>query len=211
MDIVFVLDISHSIFIHQLDAVLDFEKKFVKNITIGPYDTRVGTVLFGTHAHKAFNMSAHTTKQKLLCAIGDLAKAYSDIRGKNGVQRTNTAEGLQKTRELFESDRRPVLRVAVVLSDGKSTVNTTLEEAEKLRNLSVLVYAIGVGSKVNDTEMKEIAGVPNHYTHLKDFDPKKFDCVRKNYTNDMCVIGNYIICLFRLITTYCFYAFRRIF
>ena len=213
VDIVFVLDISHSIGTNELGTVLDFEEKFVKNLTIGPDNIRVGTVLFGSDAHVEFNLSTHTTKQKLLCAIRDLAATTDKKRFR--YQTTNTAKGLQKTRELFESDRRPsstVLRVAVVLSDGKSNnYTTTAKEAENLRNLSVLVYAIGVGSKVNDTEMKGIASVPNHYTHLKDFDPKKFDFVRKNYTNDMCVIGKYIICLLRLIITYCFYAFHRIF
>ena len=37
-DIVFVLDISHSIYDVDLRAVLDFEAKCVQNLTIGPDD-----------------------------------------------------------------------------------------------------------------------------------------------------------------------------
>ena len=53
-DIMFVLNISHSIHEADLTGVLDFEAKFVQSLTIGPDDDRVATVLFGGNAHKRF-------------------------------------------------------------------------------------------------------------------------------------------------------------
>ena len=43
-DIVFVLDISNSINDSELRAALDFEAKYVQNLTIGPDDDQVATL-----------------------------------------------------------------------------------------------------------------------------------------------------------------------
>ena len=161
-DIVFVLDISHSINDSDLRAALDFEAKFVQNLTIGPDDDRVATVLFGGNAHERFTFSNYTCHDTLLYAVKDLKKYSIYVRRQPGLQTTNTAEGLKYARTLFESDKRPsstLLRIIIVLSDGLSNNSTrTIEEAKKLHNLEppVLVYGIGVGDKVNEGEMRAI-------------------------------------------------------
>ena len=210
-DIMFVLDISHSISDVDLIAALDFEAKFVQNLTIGPDDDRVATVLFGGNAHERFTFSNYTFYDTLLYAVKDLKK-YSIYVRQQGLQTTNTAEGLKYARTLFESDKRPsstLLRIIIVLSDGLSNNSTrTIEEAKKLHNLEppVLVYGIGVGDKVNKDEMREIASDPNHYTHLDDFQPSKFDKVREQFLTDICCNGKlcfdwaiFLICFWSLI------------
>ena len=211
-DIVFVLDISNSINSSNLRVELDFEAKFVHNLTIGPDDDRVATVLFGSRAHERFTFSNYPFHDTLLYAVKDLKKYSLYVRQRYGLQTTNTAEGLKYARTLFESDKRPsstLLRIAIVLSDGVSNNSThTIEEARKLHNLEppVLVYGIGVGDKVNEAEMTEIAGNPNHYTHLYDFQPSKFDKVRDQFLTDICCNGKFcfdwaifLICFWSLI------------
>ena len=191
-DIMFVMDISHSIDDIHLDEVFIFMKNFVQNLTIGPLDNRVGAIVFGDHALVMFNMSQNRNKTDLMDAIDKIKIDSEDIR--SGVtQNTNTFHGLKETISIFQSDARTsntVFRVAIVLSDGVSDdPDATIREAAKLRNLSVLVYAIGVGS-VNEKEMRAIASDYHHYTHLDHFDSEEFKAVRKNYSNDICLSGN---------------------
>ena len=73
-DIMFVLDISHSISEAYLRKALGFVEEFAQNLTIGRLDDRVGVVLFGDHGHVMFNMSQHDNKHDLLQAIKGLEK-----------------------------------------------------------------------------------------------------------------------------------------
>ncbi|CAI8054244.1 Collagen alpha-6(VI) chain [Geodia barretti] len=189
-DIVFVLDISHSLVDNSLDKALNFVADFAQNLTIGRLDDRVGVVVFGDRGHVIFTMSEHENKNDLLGAIKELKNYTQHVR--NGeTQNTNTSHGLKKTISIFQSDTREsntVFRVAVVLSDGVSDdPDSTVREAAKLRNLSVLVYAIGVGNDVNDEEMKAIASDCHRYTHLDDFDSEQFKLVRNKYIKDLCL------------------------
>ena len=197
-DIMFVLDMSHSIHNGNLREALVFVEEFAQNLTIGRLDDRVGVVLFGDYGHVMFTMSEHNNKCDLLHAIKGLEQYALDERD-NETQNTNTSHGLTETIDVFKSDiREPrqsntVYRVAIVLSDGVSDdPNATIRVAQKLRNITptVLVIAIGVGAYINVKEMKAIASDCNHYTHLYDFDPKGFHRVREKYLRDICLNGN---------------------
>ena len=199
-DFMFVLDISDSIIDEYLDKVLDFVGEFVEYMSIGPMDDRVGVVVFGDSGNVMFTMSEHQNKTNLSTALGRVEAKVNKIRDKN-IQQTNTADGLTETIDVFNSDiREPrqsntVYRAAIVLSDGVSNDHdATIREAKELHSLTppVLVYAIGVGG-VNEEEMNAIASDCNHYTHLDNFDPEGFHRVRKNYLEDICLIGNVII------------------
>jgi collagen type VI alpha len=191
VDIMFVLDISHSLKDDHLEQVFEFMTKFVKNLIIGPRNDRVGAVVFGDYAHVMLTMSEHDNKQKLLSAIERLENDAKNVRQSGEIQNTNTSHGLTETLAIFMSDSRQsntVFRVALVLSDGVSDdPDSTVREAANLRNFSVLVYAIGVGSGINDEEMKAIATDCHRYTYLDHFDPEQFEAVRDSYFNDICL------------------------
>ena len=193
VDIMFVLDISNSLWNKHLEQVFDFMTKFVKkNLTIGLQNDRVGAVIFGDYAHVIFNMSEHDNNQKLLSAIEGLKNYTQHVR--NGeIQSTNTSHGLTETLAIFKSDSRQsntVFRVALVLSDGVSDdLDSTIREAANLHDFSVLVYAIGVGI-VSDEEMRAIASDRHRYTHLDQFDSEQFKRVRNKYVKDLCLNGN---------------------
>ena len=192
VDIMFVLDISNSLWNKHLKEVFGFVTEFVKNLTIGLRNDRVGAVVFGDYAHVIFNMSEHDNKQNLLRAIEGLENYTQHVRN-DEMQSTNTSHGLTETLAIFKSDSRQsntVFRVAMLLSDGVSDdPDSTVREAANLRNFSVLVYAIGVGSGINDEEMKAIATDCHRYTYLDHFDPEQFEAVRDSYFNDICLNG----------------------
>ena len=192
------MDISDSVTRNYLRAMLDFVTKFVENLPIGPWDDRVGAVVFGDNSHVMFTMSEHDNKNDLLHAIKGLEADIDDIRSYEGVQQTNTAQGLSETLGAFQSDTRPsdtVFRVAIVVSDGVSdNPDATKEEAGRLHTLTprVHTYAIGIGT-VDVDEMKAIAGDRNNYTHIDGFDPSEFNIVRWKFLKDICVKGNLCI------------------
>ena len=197
-DIMFVLDMSHSINNGNLGKTLGFVEEFAQSLIIGRLDDRVGVVLFGDHGHVMFNMSEHDNKRDLLQAIKGLKDYAITLRTSGEIQNTNTSHGLSETINVFKSDiREPrqsnmVYRVAIVVSAGGSDdPDATIREAQILRNMTppVLVYAIGV-ARVYDKEMRAIAGDCNHYTPLDDFDPEGFRRVRKQQFEDICLNGN---------------------
>ena len=196
-DIIFVLDMSHSICEANLRKALGFVEEFARSLTIGRLDDRVGVVLFGDYGHVMFTMSEHDNKCDLLQAIKGLEQ-YALGERYEEIQNGNISHGLMETINIFKSDiREPrrsntVYRVAIVVSDGKSDDHdATIREAEKLRNITppVLVYAIGVDG-VDVGEMSAIAGDYDHYTHLDNFDPEGFRRLRKQQFEDICLDGN---------------------
>ena len=195
-DLMFVLDISSSIEDTYMNETVDFVTRFVRNLTIGPNDDRVGIIVFGrqNQTRPLMNFSDYNDKSSLLHAIDvDMRNQIHSIR--KVPQTTHTADGLNFTIDKFKSDARShttVLRTAIVLSDGVSQNKTaTIKMAEELLNLTpnVLVYAIGVGEDVNKPEMIKIAGNNNHYIHMDNFSRTGFDQVQTKFVSEICLKG----------------------
>ena len=204
-DIFFVLDVSASIRRNNFKRIKQFEQNFTKNITIGPDDNQVGTIIFSDNAFTVFGLNTHNTTQDVLDAIAKIPyhARYTNIKDAlcrlvEGFQAENGARNLS----------RAVFRIAIVLTDGKSNRYlsdcnwTTIEEAaEEVHKLGVLVYVIAVGS-FDYSELEKIASkIPGAVTKLDDFSPlslewgqeKIFDDVRK--TGISCVFCIYLFVL----------------
>ena len=80
-------------------------------------------------------------------------------------------------------------RVAVVITDGQSNVNAsrTVLEAQSLRDAGVNIYSVGVGQRVDSTELREIAGSLGQVIRLVDFDVTEFDGLRIELTAEACL------------------------
>ena len=195
-DLMFVLDISSSIEDTYMNETVDFVTRFVRNLTIGPNNDRVGIIVFGRQdqTQPLMNFSDYNDKSSLLHAIDvDMRNEIHSIR--KVPQTTHTADGLNLTIDTFKSVARScttVLRTAIVLSDGESEKKiATIEMAERLLNLTpnVLVYAIGVGEHVNKTEMSKIAGSSEHYVHMDNFSRSGFDQAQTKFVSEICLKG----------------------
>ena len=172
-DIFFVLDGSASIKPTNFSKVKEFEINFVRNITIGPNDNQVGTILFSKNASIAFNLSSYYNTESLVDAIENLEypSNFTNMKDalcrlKDGFKESNGARPLS----------RAVFRIAIVLTDGKSNVHdsdcnwdTIKEAAEEVHALGILVYVIGVGN-FDHSELEAIAStVPGSISYLSDF------------------------------------------
>ena len=79
---------------------------------------------------------------------------------------TNTAEALRVLRtEMFvaeRGDRPDAINIAVVVTDGKSNNRKrTLEEAVATRKAGIHIVVIGVGSSIEEEELRGIATDPD--------------------------------------------------
>ena len=181
--------------------MVDFETEFVQRLTIGPDNDRVGTVLFGRHAHNVYNLTSYQDKTEVLAAVGGIYNFTQEIRRSEPTQSANIAAGLCNMWEMFRSDIRPsatVFRMAVVMSDGTTqdyphnvdcgwSFDEAVEQVHALRP-PVLVYVVGVSNAVSDAELRKIATDGDHYIHLDYFSLHGVD---KIFTDDLCWKGMY--------------------
>jgi len=115
--------------------------------------------------------------------------------GSGGRTSTNTADGLIRLRrDVFvpEAGARSadvaIPRVAVVITDGRSNVNQslTIPSAMALREEGIIVYAVGVGRRINMEELNAIASSPENVRLLSGFDVTEFDGLRSRITAEAC-------------------------
>ena len=195
MDIFFVLDGSGSIGDTDFRQVRQFEYDFVDQLRIGPNDNQVGTIVFSSVGSVDFYLNQYENKLDILNHISNI------IYPAGG---TNTADGLCKLVRYGFADghgARPasgaVFRIAIVMTDGKSNQESsecqwnTSQAAAAVHELnpSVLVYAIGVTSSVNDEELNAIASSPNFVTYIDSFDQHIIQETQESHVDEVCKRG----------------------
>ncbi|XP_032397057.1 collagen alpha-1(XXI) chain isoform X3 [Etheostoma spectabile] len=153
-DLVFILDGSWSV----EDVNFEIVKRWLVNITtsfnIGQKFTQVGVVQYSDDPVLEIPLGKHSSTK-------DLIKAMESIEYMGGNTRTGAAIKFATDKLFGLSERGPsgISRIAVVLTDGKSQ-DEVLKAAEAARKKGVILFAIGVGSETEGTELKDIANKP---------------------------------------------------
>ena len=138
---------------------LQFITDLINELSIGSdsSQTQVGFVIFGDGASSEFYLNTHSNKADLIDAVNGITYL------KEG---TNTQQGLIEMQDVqfteARGDREGIKNIAVVLTDGDSTVNPTrtIPEAERARASGIEIISIGIGSKVTEAELKGISSMP---------------------------------------------------
>ncbi|ELU09310.1 hypothetical protein CAPTEDRAFT_196658, partial [Capitella teleta] len=168
LDLAFILDSSGSV--NEDDAgnwgrMLDFVVSVASTFTIGSDDTRIGVVIFGDEG----NLELY------LDSIYDANTLYDRIRSIGFLnQATNTADGLQKTREIVYRDgygkRSDAADVVILITDGIPTirVDDTINEANLLKDFAEIVV-VGITNNVDINLLRSIASDPNAVVLIDDF------------------------------------------
>jgi len=101
----------------------------------------------------------------------------------NSVTYTNKA--LETAYNEIRHYKRPVDQVVMVMTDGKST-DGNLSAARKVQGLGAKVFAIGVGSGIDQGELEEIASNPDkdHLFEIDDFNA--LDRILAKFTKEIC-------------------------
>ena len=188
LDLVFVLDSSGSI--NEKDTsnwqrMKEFVSSVINILSVGANAVRVGLVLYSTSATNRFYLNTYMDKADVLRTVRSLP--YLD----NG---TNTALGLQLMRQdqfvRARGDRRMAPNVAIVITDGASTVNPelTIPRAIQARREDINIVSIGITDKVNLTELRLISSEPQveNRNWFRTADFQLLSSIVRNVGNSVC-------------------------
>ena len=154
----FLLDESGSVGEENFEKVKEFVKKVVDFFNVGETGTHIAVTTYHTYARERFDFTEHYTKSELKNAVNNIVY--------NGFL-TYTGEALDFVRDnIFTRrggmrDDPGIPKVLVLITDGLSNGKSVLEPANKLRNLGVSIFSIGVGNRVSEQELNEIATDPD--------------------------------------------------
>ena len=167
-----MLDSSGSIGPTNFQLVRDYTYNFTQYLFSGDNDNRVGIILFGNSAKVQVSLDylSQNGRQALLNKIRNVPYLS---------QSTNTPEGLCLLKTMNWRDTISTLRLAIVLTDGRSnkissscrsgTVTTVSNEIHS-RKPQIIVSAVGVSNYVL-SELQLIATSNDTIDVLKSFDP----------------------------------------
>lgn len=180
----FLLDSSSSVWIVDYGKLLEFVVSTVKQFTISSSATRVGLGVFSDNYKHVTDLGSYQSPENLY----DLITKTPYLSGN-----TNTDKGLNGMRTTgFRTDassRPDVTRIGVLVTDGKSRYRSnTVAEASAARDAGIWLYAIGVGSNLDNDELTAIGSEPKSEFVFR---VPNFDALTpliSNLTNSICRI-----------------------
>ena len=186
LDLAFVLDSSGSVGVSNFQMTKQFAENVTNTFAVGAQETRVGAITFSAFANISFQLNSFTNRSEIVQAIRDIEYFGAS---------TNTADALRILRlNLLTTEggaRPPVLaipRVAIVVTDGRSNVNRsqTIPEAENVRGDGIIVFAVGIGRRINMAELNAMASSPNFVSLLRDFNVLEFQSLQRILSVEAC-------------------------
>ena len=158
LDISFIVDSSASIWRDNFTLGLWFVQDFVDKFNIGQDQVRVSMVTYGdkVYSKDAFGFDAYSLKSEMNVAI-------DSIPYESGLS-TETGEAIDWFLANQLPQARPDVRhVLIVLTDGNSQQpEITKVAARRAADRGLDVFAIGVGHKVSEQELHNIASDGRH-------------------------------------------------
>ncbi|XP_053316567.1 collagen alpha-1(XXI) chain [Spea bombifrons] len=151
-DLVFILDGSWSVGPENFEILKKWVVNITSNFDIGPKFTQVGVVQYSDYPVLEIPLGRHDSSQSLLEKMQSIQYLGGNTRTGNAIQFA--------VDNLFSRSLRPLTKIAIVLTDGKSQdeVNDAAEEA---RRNQITLFAIGVGSEIEESELRAIANKPS--------------------------------------------------
>ena len=185
----FILDSSGSVGRENFELSKQFAADVTKAFVIGPNDTQVAAIVFSGFAKVSFELDTFNDSEGILSGINEIN--YIDLPGSS----TYTADALVTLRRdvmtTAAGAREEVLaipRVAVVVTDGMSNINRTetIPAAEAVHDAGIIVFAVGVGNRINTDELNAIASRPELVTLLPYFSIRQFQSLQRTLTIETC-------------------------
>lgn len=167
-DIYFVMDASSSIWKHDFETELKFVSDMIDDLKIDNVNGRIraGVVVFSNRTRNIVALNSKRTN-------AELKRQIKGIDYATGVTHTSEAIRFVRRYGFREGVSRPgAIKIAIVMTDGISRYpQETKEQSELARQENITIFAIGIGNKVDKTELKRIANDPNnkHLFHVSDF------------------------------------------
>lgn len=165
-DVVFLVDSSQSVCnstasCSNWQSILDFMISLINRWNIGSNGIQVGLVRYSATPSDIFYLNTYTDKTQLINAISGLAYVPG------GVQTGNLRAALMNARtdQFLRSQglRFGVQKIEVVLTNGglsEQDLMVACMEANVHRNLGIVMYGVGVTSRVTDNDLQCISSHP---------------------------------------------------
>jgi hypothetical protein len=176
LDILIGLDNSLSMTIRGTDktplaVIKDIAKRFIENTDMERHQVGIATLDDRARVIQTLSHNSEVLKN----VVNEIPRGFS----------TRIHEGLQvMDRELDTIRRRPgSLKVAIILSDGRSSERLAREAAEKVKQQNIYMGTIGLGDTINDNLMKAIASWPSEYDKVITGEKVSVQELEKNITN----------------------------
>nr|XP_033794994.1 collagen alpha-1(XXI) chain-like [Geotrypetes seraphini] len=151
-DLVFILDGSWSVGPENFEIVKKWIVNISSNFDIGPKFTQVGIIQYSDHPTLEIPLGSYDSSD-------DLLRRMELIEYLGGNTRTGNAIKFA-VEHVFARALRPLTKTAIVLTDGKSQ-DEVKDAAEEARKNKVTLFAIGVGSEIEEGELRAIANKPS--------------------------------------------------
>uniref|UniRef100_A0A8B9QF47 VWFA domain-containing protein n=1 Tax=Apteryx owenii TaxID=8824 RepID=A0A8B9QF47_APTOW len=151
-DLVFILDGSYSVGPENFEIIKRWLVNITRNFDIGPKFIQVGVVQYSDYPVLEIPLGSHESTENLI-------REMESIHYLGG--NTKTGRAIQFAYDhLFAKSSRFLTKIAVVLTDGKSQDEVKDVAAEARKN-KITLFAIGVGSEIEEDELKAIANKPS--------------------------------------------------
>ena len=151
MDIVHVLDGSGSVGSGGFNVAVNAIADSIDSFSIGANESRVGIIIYHSNA----NINLRLDESATLGNEGTKARIRS-ISFPNGGS-TRTGIGITAATSHFRSDgHKGNAKVMIVMTDGFSG-DGVAGPAIDAKNNGITIYAIGIGSNIDDAELNQIA------------------------------------------------------
>jgi len=176
-DIGFIMDASNSI------GLIDYQKqkKFVNAMaaafTFGPQQTAAGVITYSDEASLVIPLGSHNSRERFQNSVNNIPYTLGRTRIDKALHKANT--------ELFSTQGgarfHQLPQIMVILTDGRQTPDPDaipLNEAVRpLHKKGVVVLAVGVGSKIDLNELRQLVQKDSDVFSADNFD----DLLQKAY------------------------------
>ncbi|XP_053469192.1 cartilage matrix protein [Ictalurus furcatus] len=161
-DLVFLIDGSKSVRPENFELVKKWIMMIVDKLDVSDKNTHVGVVQYSSAVKQEFPLGLYNSKKGIKEAV---KKIHYMERGTMTGQAINYM--VDKSFSIAHGARPGAAKVGIVLTDGRSQ-DYIGDAARKAKESGFKMYAIGVGSAVED-ELKLIASDPENYFYTADF------------------------------------------
>ncbi|KAM5172043.1 uncharacterized protein ACMZJ9_004893 [Mantella aurantiaca] len=166
-DVVFLIDESWSVGEDNFQIIKDFIRSMISAFqnteVFGKDGIRFGVAIYGDSTRMSIELSDYETPQEVLLAL-------QSIVYKGGNTKTGDALGYMANRVFNPSiSREDVPKIVVLLTDGKSG-DAVEENAQRLQDRGVTIFAIGI-KHADRNELIKIASSPaeEHVIMVRDY------------------------------------------
>uniref|UniRef100_A0A8C5PWS3 Collagen alpha-1(XXI) chain n=1 Tax=Leptobrachium leishanense TaxID=445787 RepID=A0A8C5PWS3_9ANUR len=151
-DLVFILDGSWSVGPENFEILKKWVVNITSNFDIGPKYTQVGVVQYSDYPVLEIPLGSHVSSDDLIPKMQSIQYLGGNTRTGNAIQFAID--------NLFARSLRPLTKIAIVLTDGKSQ-DDVKDIAEEARRNKITLFAIGVSSEIEESELRAIANKPS--------------------------------------------------